>query len=185
MNTKQTSIRFCGFGGQGIILSSVILGEAAVTKEGIYAAQSQSYGSEARGGQCQSEVVLSKNPIGTPTNEQNDILVAMFQAAYMSHRHELKKGGTLFVDSGLVPDLGEVDPSITVWKVPATETAIRLGSKMAGNMVMLGFIQEKTGLVSRDNLLAAIQESVKKKYVEMNTAAFEEGIRMAKEDTGA
>jgi 2-oxoglutarate ferredoxin oxidoreductase subunit gamma len=72
-----------------------------------------------------------------------------------------------------------------VWKVPATETAIRLGSKMAGNMVMLGFIQEKTGLVSRDSLLAAIRESVKEKYVEMNTAAFEEGIRMAKEDTGA
>ena len=156
-----------------------------MTKEGIYAAQSQSYGSEARGGQCQSEVVLSKNPIGTPTNEQNDILVAMFQAAYMSHKHELKKGGVLFVDSGLVPDLGDVDPSVTVWKVPATETAIRLGSKMAGNMVMLGFIQEKTGLVSRDSLLAAIRESVKEKYVEMNTAAFEEGIRMAKEDTGA
>jgi Pyruvate/2-oxoacid:ferredoxin oxidoreductase gamma subunit len=56
---------------------------------------------------------------------------------------------------------------------------------MAGNMVMLGFIQEKTELVSRDNLLAAIRESVKEKYLEMNTAAFEEGIRMAKEDTGA
>jgi 2-oxoglutarate ferredoxin oxidoreductase subunit gamma len=130
-------------------------------------------------------VVLSRSPIGTPTNERNDILVAMFQAAYESHKHELKKGGVLFVDSGLVPDLGEVDPSVTVWKVPATETAIRLGSKMAGNMVMLGFIQEKTKLVSRDNLLAAIRESVKEKYLEMNTAAFEEGIRMAKEDTGA
>ncbi|MDD2452743.1 MAG: 2-oxoacid:acceptor oxidoreductase family protein [Synergistaceae bacterium] len=182
---KPTSIQFCGFGGQGIILSSVILGEAAVTKEGIYAAQSQSYGSEARGGQCQSEVVLSDEPIRTPTNEKNDILVAMFQAAYESHRHELKKGGMLFVDSGLVPDLGEVDPSITVWKVPATETAIALGSKMAGNMVMLGFIQEKTKLVSKENLLAAIKESVKEKFVVMNTAAFEEGIRMAKEDAGA
>ena len=112
---KQTSIRFCGVGGQGIILSSVLLGEAAVTKEGLYASQSQSYGSEARGGQCQSEVVLSKEPIGTPTNEQNDILVVMFQAAYDSHKHELKEGGTLFVDSELVPDLGELDPSITVW----------------------------------------------------------------------
>jgi 2-oxoglutarate ferredoxin oxidoreductase subunit gamma len=178
---SRTSIRFCGFGGQGIILSSVILGEAAVTREGIYAAQSQSYGSEARGGQCQSEVVLSKEPIGTPTSDRNDIIVAMFQAAYDSHKHEIKKGGAFFVDGGLVPETGEVDPSVTVWKVPATETAVRLGSKMAGNMVMLGFLQEKTKLVSKENLEAVIRGSVKEKYLEMNVAAFEEGIRLARE----
>lgn len=178
---RQTSIRFCGVGGQGIILSSVLLGEAAVTKEGLYAAQSQSYGSEARGGQCQSEVVLSKEPIGTPTNERNDILVVMFQGAYDSHKHELKEGGTLFVDSELVPELGELDPSITVWRVPATETAVRLGSRMAGNMVMLGFFQEKTGLVSRESLVATIRDSVKERFVEINTRAFDEGVRLAKE----
>ena len=182
---KQTSIRFCGFGGQGIILSSVILGEAAVTKEGIYAAQSQSYGSEARGGQCQSEVVLSKEPIGTPVHDTNDILVSMFQGAYDAHKHELKEGGSLFVDSSLVPEVGELDPSITVWKVPATETAIRLGSKMAANMVMLGFLQEKSRAVSKESLVAAIKDSVKEKYRAMNTAALEEGIRLAQEDTGA
>jgi 2-oxoglutarate ferredoxin oxidoreductase subunit gamma len=181
---SRTSIRFCGFGGQGIILSSVILGEAAVTKEGIYAAQSQSYGSEARGGQCQSEVVLSKEPIGTPTSEHNDIIVAMFQAAYESHKHEIKKGGAFFVDGGLVPETGDVDPSVTVWKVPATETAVRLGSKMAGNMVMLGFLQEKTKIVSKESLKEAVRESVKEKFVEMNLAAFEEGIRLARETPG-
>ena len=182
---KQTSIRFCGFGGQGIILSSVILGEAAVTKEGIYAAQSQSYGSEARGGQCQSEVVLSKEPIGTPINEKNDILVSMFQAAYDAHKHELKEGGSLFVDSSLVPEVGKLDPSITVWKVPATETAIRLGSKMAANMVMLGFLQEKSRVVSKESLEETIKDSVKEKFAAMNIAALEEGIRLAQEDTGA
>ena len=46
-------ITLCGFGGQGIILTAVMLGTAAVTKGGLYAVQTQSYGSEARGGQCQ------------------------------------------------------------------------------------------------------------------------------------
>ena len=46
-------ISLCGFGGQGIILSAVILGTTAVTKANLYAVQTQSYGSEARGGQCQ------------------------------------------------------------------------------------------------------------------------------------
>jgi 2-oxoglutarate ferredoxin oxidoreductase subunit gamma len=181
MSGERTSIRFCGLGGQGIILSSVILGEAAVTREGIYAAQSQSYGSEARGGQCQSEVVLSKSPIGTPTSPENDILVAMAQSAFDSHKNQLKKGGILFVDSGLVTDLDGLDPSVTVWKVPATEKAVELGSRMAGNMVMLGFIREKTGLISEESLLSSIRESVREKFVEMNTAAFREGARMARE----
>ena len=41
-------ITLCGFGGQGIILTAVMLGTAAVTKGGLYAVQTQSYGSEAR-----------------------------------------------------------------------------------------------------------------------------------------
>ena len=44
-------ITLCGMGGQGIILSAVILGTAAVTRGKKYAVQTQSYGSEARGGQ--------------------------------------------------------------------------------------------------------------------------------------
>ena len=43
-------VRFSGFGGQGIILSAVILGRAAVMYDGNYAVQTQVYGPEARGG---------------------------------------------------------------------------------------------------------------------------------------
>ena len=178
---KRTSIRFCGFGGQGIILSSVILGEAAVTREGLYATQSQAYGSEARGGQCQAEVILSDEPIMTPVSEKYDVVIAMFQAAWESHRHELKEGGMLFVDGDLVPEVGEVASGAVVWRVPATETAQRLGSRVAGNMVMLGFLQEKTGLVSRESLEEAIRGSVKEKHQAMNLKAFDEGIRLARE----
>jgi 2-oxoglutarate ferredoxin oxidoreductase subunit gamma len=39
-------IRFAGFGGQGIVLSSYILGQAAVF-DGKKALQNQSYGSES------------------------------------------------------------------------------------------------------------------------------------------
>lgn len=125
--------------------------------------------------------MLSKTPIGAPTSERNDIVVAMFQAAFDSHKHEIKKGGAFFVDSGLVPDVGDVDSSVIVWKVLATETAIRLGSKMAGNMVMLGFFHEKTKAVSKESMVEAIRESMKEKYVAMNLAAFKEGARLARE----
>lgn len=59
-------ISLCGFGGQGIILSAVILGTTAVTKADLYAVQTQSYGSEARGGQCQAELIIQDKPINSP-----------------------------------------------------------------------------------------------------------------------
>ena len=42
MRERGLTMQFCGFGGQGIILSSVILGAAAVTKAGLNACQTQS-----------------------------------------------------------------------------------------------------------------------------------------------
>ena len=59
-------ISLCGFGGQGIILSAVILGTAAVTRGNLYAVQTQSYGSEARGGQCQAELIIDREKINSP-----------------------------------------------------------------------------------------------------------------------
>ena len=44
----KTEIRLAGTGGQGVILASVILAEAAVIVEGLNATQSQSYGAAAR-----------------------------------------------------------------------------------------------------------------------------------------
>ncbi|MCK4961783.1 MAG: 2-oxoacid:acceptor oxidoreductase family protein, partial [Anaerolineales bacterium] len=60
MDSGRINIQFCGFGGQGIILSAVIFGTTAVTKAGMNAVQTQSYGSEARGGECQAEMIVSK-----------------------------------------------------------------------------------------------------------------------------
>ena len=64
---RTLSIRISGFGGQGIILAAVILGTAMVKKGNLYAVQTQSYGSEARGGECQSELIVSDKPINSPT----------------------------------------------------------------------------------------------------------------------
>ena len=65
-------ITLCGMGGQGIILSAVILGTAAVTRGKKYAVQTQSYGSEARGGQCQAELIIDSKPINSPVAQQKD-----------------------------------------------------------------------------------------------------------------
>jgi 2-oxoglutarate ferredoxin oxidoreductase subunit gamma len=177
-HSRSTSIRFSGFGGQGIILSAVVLGDALVIQRGLYAAQTQSYGSEARGGQCQSELMVSETPILTPIRAANDILVAMFQTALDTYIGSLRKGGALFVDSGLVADLSRVPPETLCRGIPATETAIALGNKMVANMVMLGCFAAGTGMATPEQLDAALAENVKENLLDLNKKAIRSGFEI-------
>ena len=180
MRERGITVQFCGFGGQGIILSSVILGAAAVTKAGLNACQTQSYGSEARGGECQAEVIISANPIDSPVADQSDILVAMSQSAYSRYIGRLRSGGTLIYDPELV-DWGKAREDIQVISVPATQVASEIGAKLSANMVMLGFLQQATGMFEKENLYSAIEENVKQRFIEVNLKAAGKGIELARQ----
>jgi Pyruvate/2-oxoacid:ferredoxin oxidoreductase gamma subunit len=45
---QLTEIRLAGFGGQGVILSAIVLGKAASIFQGSYATMTQNFGPEAR-----------------------------------------------------------------------------------------------------------------------------------------
>ena len=180
----RTTIQFCGFGGQGIVLSSVILGTAAVTKAGLNGVQTQSYGSEARGGECQAELILSQGPINSPLAERVDILVAMSQSALNKYLERLRPGGTLIID----PELVDVPAAYTggqggksLAQVPATRIASDLGARIAANMVMLGFLQQATGILSKDALTDTIRDNVPSRFLEVNLEAAAQGMALARE----
>jgi 2-oxoglutarate ferredoxin oxidoreductase subunit gamma len=169
MQSSRVNLQFCGFGGQGIILSSVILGTAAVTQAGLNAVQTQSYGSEARGGECQAEVIVSGG----------HILIGMSQAALNRYLGRLRSGGTLIIDPEFVDRPERTD--IKTIEVPATQIAGEIGIKLAANMVMLGFLQQATGLFTEDHLFNAIRGSVKQKFIDVNLQAARRGMALAKE----
>jgi len=180
---KRTTIQFCGFGGQGIVLSSIVFGSASVIGAGLYAVQTQSYGSEARGGECQAELILSGEQIGSPIADEIDILVAMSQLAYNRYSKRLRPGGILLLDPDMVD---EGDPTgIKVFRISATSIAEELGSKISANMVMLGFLQSITGIVSKMDLLNAIRSNVNPKFRELNNLAVQQGISWAEENYSA
>jgi 2-oxoglutarate ferredoxin oxidoreductase subunit gamma len=65
MNNRY-EIRFAGSGGQGNILAAVITARAAaVFGKGLYVAQTQTYGAEARGGKSQAQVIISRSFLQT------------------------------------------------------------------------------------------------------------------------
>lgn len=167
-------IRLAGFGGQGIVMAGYVLGHAGVL-DGGNALQTQSYGSESRGGACKSDVIISEGEILDLAPSTLDVLVAMSQPALDKYLPNLKEDGTLIYDSGLVKT-GNGD--MRAFGLPATDIAHNtFGRDVVANVIMLGCLAGLTEAVSRDSLRKAISESVPPKTVDMNLEAFEEGFK--------
>jgi len=171
-------VRIAGFGGQGVVLAGVLLGTAAVAYENRRAVQTQSYGAEARGGAARSEVILSDERVVYPRVRHPDILVAMSAPALEKFIGDLKPGGTLVVDEDLVavPSSGPY----RLHKAPFSSAAIKeTGRSVVANVVMLGFLTGVTGIVSREAMEQAIQDTVPRGTEELNLKAFHLGLEMA------
>ncbi len=170
----RTELRFAGFGGQGVILMGHIFGKAAVI-QGKNVTLTQSYGPEARGGSCSVDLILSEEDIFYPHVRNPDILVIMSQSALDTYISGLKGNGKLLTDLGLV-DTEEID--ISSEGIPATEMAEKeLGTRIVANMVMLGFITGKTGLVSAEMVKESIKTLVPTGTEDKNIKAFELGYK--------
>ena len=133
---QLTEIRIAGFGGQGVILSAMIVGKAAAIFQGGYATLTQAFGPEARGGASSAQVILSDEPILYPYVTQPHVLVVMSQEAYTRFAPELREGGLLIVEEDLV-HIDELRSGIRVHSVPATRLAEELGRRMVLNVVMV------------------------------------------------
>lgn len=172
-------VRFGGVGGQGIVLAGRLLGKAAALFDSKNAVCTQTYGPEARGGASRSDVVISDSQIDYPFVTSADVLAVFFQEAYVTFRDCLKPDGLLIVDTSLVQPF---ENESNLCGIPATEIAAGLGSRMAANMVILGFLIGKTDIVSRDSVENAIRSTLKDRIVELNLKAFDAGLRLAADD---
>ncbi len=172
---QLTEIRIAGFGGQGVILSAMIIGKAASIYEGGHATLTQSFGPEARGGASSAQVVLSEKPIHYPYVTAPDILVVMSQEAYGRFVPELKDGGILIVEEDMVR-ISELRPGIRVYGVPATRLAEELGRRMVLNIVMVGAFAAITGITPSEALRQAVADSVPPATRDLNLRAFDKGF---------
>jgi len=172
---QLTEIRVAGFGGQGVILSAILLGKAASIYQGAFATMTQNFGPEARGGACSAQLVLSDSPILYPYVTKPDILVVMSQEAYVRFAPEVKEGGTLIIEQDLVR-VSDLNKEVQVYSVPATRIAEDLGKRMVLNSVMVGFFTAVTGLLKADAVRKAVADSVPKSFLELNMKAFEKGF---------
>lgn len=167
-------LRLSGSGGQGMILASVILGEAIGGGDGRNVTQSQSYGPEARGGASKSDVVISSNEIYYPKAIKLDLLLAMTQESMDKYFCDLKPGGTLIVDTTLVTEI----PTKEYYGLPFTRLAREeAGHVMVANVIALAAIAALTDVVSRESLTEAVLARAPRGTEEKNRKAIEIGFR--------
>jgi 2-oxoglutarate ferredoxin oxidoreductase subunit gamma len=177
VDKNRIEVRLAGEGGQGMILSGIILAEAASIYGGKNVVQSQSYGPEARGGASKSEVVISSDEIDHPEVLQADVLVALSQEAYRKFHKDVKPDGLLIVDADKVEGAEE-----HVIQVPITRMALETtGRQITANTVALGVLVGLTGIVSREDIEKAVTARAPRGTEEMNRKALEAGFAAAEQ----
>jgi indolepyruvate ferredoxin oxidoreductase beta subunit len=192
MNTFKVVV--AGVGGQGTLLASRLLAEAAI-KAGLHVKIGETYGMAQRGGP-----VMGHIQIGRETNNpqirkgEADVLIG-FEPAEAVRRGVtyLKKGGLALINtrktapvevvSGMMPYpdlekligvLGKVTENIHLFD--ATGIAEEAGDPITTNIVMLGSIVE-SGLLpfSETTMVETMHQSIKPQFMELNMKAFELG----------
>jgi 2-oxoglutarate ferredoxin oxidoreductase subunit gamma len=175
---SRTEILIGGVGGQGVVLSGILLGTAATLFDGKKAVQTQSYSSELRGGSTRAEVIISEEPVTDPQVRKPDILIALAEDALSKYVDRVKPKGLLVIDSDLVR--GAKPGDYEILSVPATSIADKeMGNIVVANLIVLGAIIRKTGLLSVEAMEKAIEMSVPKKAITLNLNAFRKGLELS------
>ncbi|KYH38465.1 MAG: hypothetical protein AYL28_003550 [Candidatus Bathyarchaeota archaeon B23] len=172
----RRDIILCGAGGQGVVLAGELLSQA-LFEEGYEVVNTRSYGAEARGGRCRSEIIVSDGEIYDIQLTEADILIAMSPPAYRRYIGRARGGGLILLDEEVSRELGEEDlrGDVEMVSLPASEIASRLGNPIVANMVMLGALARKTGLIPLERLKEVVSRRVRPSMREINLRALEEG----------
>ena len=175
----MSEIRFSGFGGQGIIRCGLIAGKALSLFDKKQATMTQSFGPEARGSACSSQLVVSDDRVLYPYISAPEILVSMSQEAYEKYEPELRDDGILLIDKDLVKSKPSRE-KIKTYSVPSTRFAEELGNRIIANLVMLGFFTAITRIVSPEAMKKALPGLVPGRFLELNKKAFDKGYEYGK-----
>ncbi len=188
------NILISGVGGQGVLLTSKIIAEAALLA-GLDVKQSEVHGMAQRGGSVLSQVRFGEKVFSPIVSEgEADLLIGFEPLETARYLHFLRDGGTVVYNTRPIGTIGvsigkeEYPADIhdiirknapKVFAIDATELAVGVGEKRAVNLVLVGaalrFLPIEATFVEN-----AITNSVPKKLLEINQKAFAAGRAQSK-----
>lgn len=177
----EAQFLIAGFGGQGVLLIGQLLAKAAM-HDGMNVSWMPSYGPEMRGGEANCAVVISDEPIGSPLVTEPPIAVIMNKPSMLKFAPAMEKGGLMLYNSSLI-DITPDRQDITALGIDCNGIAEQLGNARTANMVMLGAIIQRTGVISIDSAMEALKATFgpkKEHLLPINRQAMEAGAAAAR-----
>ncbi len=171
-----------GSGGQGILSLGRIIVTAAV-QENKYATYYPSYGAEIRGGTANCMLKISDTKIYSPIIENPSEMIIMNTPSYLKFITKYNPQSYLFLNMSLVEKNDVVEEyilkklkNLNVVEVFATEIADKIGNILVANMVMLGAMIKKIGLLKIDTIKNILGKKYDSKVISLNIKAIEKGF---------
>lgn len=139
-----------GFGGQGVMLMGQMIAYAGML-EGKEVTWMPAYGPEMRGGTANCTVIVSDKKISSPVITEATAVVAMNLPSLTKFEDLVKPGGQLFVNTSLIKET-PARKDLEIFNIDANEIAVELQNDKVSNMVILGAVVSKTGIVDLESI---------------------------------
>jgi len=190
---KTTRLIIVAVGGQGNLLASKVLGQAALIS-GVPVRMSEIHGMAQRGGVVESAIVFGDASSTIISDGEADVLVGFEPSETLRAMNKCNADTTVItnlaplppftvaIGRGTYPDLDQVQNLIKaktrrLIAFDAVERATTAGNVMSVNIVLLGALIQ-TGIlpIPKENLVEAIRTKTKKAFVDVNLKAFDLGF---------
>ena len=192
----KQDIILAGVGGQGILSIATVIGSAAL-QQGLYLKQAEVHGMSQRGGDVQSNLRLSSDPIHSDLIPKGgaDLIVSLEPMEALRYLPYLSKDGWIITNTAPfvnIPNYPEMDkvmaelgkmPRVVALDVDAL--AKDLGSPRGANMVLLGAMAAVLHILEPEKLREGIRRIFGRKgeaVVESNIKAFDAGLEFSQKN---
>ncbi|MBM4399665.1 MAG: 2-oxoacid:acceptor oxidoreductase family protein [Candidatus Cloacimonetes bacterium] len=168
-----------GFGGQGVLTIGKFLAQAGMA-EGKHVSWLPSYGPEMRGGTANVMTVIADSPIASPIVSYPDILIALNQPSLDKFGPSVRKNGLVFVNTDMCPHSIKRDDIVLI-NAPMSSIAKEIGSNLVLNMVAIGVVIGKTGIVKYETIEDDLNKYMKEKnpeLLDLNLKAIKKGMEL-------
>ena len=153
----KTDIILCGVGGQGILSIATIIGEAAM-KEDLYIKQAEVHGMSQRGGDVQSNLRISSDPIASDLIPMGsaDVIISMEPMEALRYLPFLSKEGWIITSSAPFVNIthfsyietinSDLEQLPHLIMLDIEQKAKDAGVPRSANVILLGAAQKALGI---------------------------------------